>query len=351
MTIPNATVSMISPAIPFQLLPSSIAYQTQIVSYILAGTSGAYIWDVLSNMNAERDLFCSGTNRYALTGYAMSRIGALVYVVGKTIYMTYPVGSCQVTQTVLDCFATMGTAGAGLLFFIRARAVFMANKRMVAFLAFLWIMVVASSASLPIATFASAVNIEDTLYCMTKGGSPSAGAGLIVSTVFDTVIFLSISYKLVASHSFTENHGFRDLILGANLSAFSKSILHEGQKYYLVTVLSNIATFALCNAPINSGLRAALTCPNTMLTSVMACYVYRKTVLGEITNPGVSFDAHIVPTINVQNVSPSMATHTTQTQSGSLSGKRGTTIAIEITTAIHVDDIEKVIPGQFIPFL
>ncbi|KIK53983.1 hypothetical protein GYMLUDRAFT_106732, partial [Collybiopsis luxurians FD-317 M1] len=270
-----------SPAIPFQLLPSSVAFQLQIKSYIFAGASGIFVWDILSNLTADWNLFRLAKNRYALAAYTLSSgvVTACMATSLNVASIAYPVGNCKLGDIAVDCFFPVGIAGSCFLFFLRARAVYMNRLYIVAIFAFLWLSVLAACITVPFGTVSDSINIEDTPYCVTVATEDFAKAAVIVPTVYDTVIFLAISYKLM-SYGFSDNHGFRHRILGTNLPAFSRAMLRDGQKYYLVTVLSNLVTIALGCSPVNPAYQSVFTVPNMMLTNIMACYVYRHTVLG-----------------------------------------------------------------------
>ncbi|KIK66871.1 hypothetical protein GYMLUDRAFT_69910 [Collybiopsis luxurians FD-317 M1] len=339
----NATSFPISPTIPFEFLPPTIASQSQIVTYILAGVSGIFVWDVLSNITADWYMFHLAKNRYALAAYVISRIGAMTYVIGRTVYTTYPVSNCKLADIILDCFFPIGTAGSCFLFFLRARATFIAQKYMVAFFAFLWVSVLASSITVPFAT--SSVNIGNTPYCVVISYKSFATSSIIVATVHDTLIFLAISYKLM-SYGFAKHYSLRERILGTNLPAFSKGMLRNGQKYYLVTVLSNLATIAMAYAPVNPVYQLVLTIPNMMLTNVMACYVYRQTVLGQLRDPADTMDAHIIPT--EQNTLPLAANSALAPDGRDHPSSMMNAIVIEMSSVSHRDDVDKFKPDASI---
>ncbi|KIK66915.1 hypothetical protein GYMLUDRAFT_157156 [Collybiopsis luxurians FD-317 M1] len=334
----NATAPALSPAIPFQLLPPSIALQLQIKSYIYAGSSGILVWDVLSNLTDDWYLFHLSKNRYALAAYVLSRIGAMTYVIGRTVFTTAPVGNCKLADTVLDCFFPIGVGGSCLLFFLRVRAVYMAQKYIVAFFAFLWVSVLASCLVVPFGTIG--VNIQDTPYCATVATRDFAIATVIVPTVYDTLVFSAISYKLL-TYGFAPHRSLRDRILGSNLPAFSKAMFRDGQKYYLVTVLSNIVTIAMWFARVNPEYTSIFIGPNMMLTNIMACYVYRHTVLGRIQDPVTTINAQVIPT--EQNVLP-LTTHPNLAQGRSRPSTAMDGIVVEMTSITHVDEVHKIKP-------
>ncbi|KAF5344034.1 hypothetical protein D9757_010062 [Collybiopsis confluens] len=333
----NATESAFSPVIPFQLLPPSIAFQLQIKTYIFAGASGVFVWDVLTNIVSDWHLFLLAKNKYSLAAYAMSRIGALGYVIGRTAYMTYPMGNCRLADILVDCCFPIGMAGSSLLFFLRARAVYMGHKYITALFAFLWLSTLAACLTIPFATYPDTTNIENTAYCVTVATKDFAVAAVVVPTVTDIIVFLAISYRLM-SHGFTESRGIGNRILGRNLPAFSRALLRDGQKYFLVTVVSNLATIALGCAQISPIYQWMFTGPNLMMTNIMACYVFRHTILSQ-RGPHAITDVHVIPTTIERNQDSNIPGHGTHSRSPTqISAVRG--IIVEMTSVMHIDKIE-----------
>ncbi|KIK53019.1 hypothetical protein GYMLUDRAFT_140058, partial [Collybiopsis luxurians FD-317 M1] len=263
-----------SPAIPFQLLPPSVALQFQVDSYITVATAGIFIWDLLSNFAADWHLFRTSRNKLYLMVYMISRAGSMIFVLGRAIFTTYPVGNCEIANITIDSFYPVGVAGSCLLLFFRARVVYHGHRRLIAFFAFLWVAAFGTCLVAPFGTLAT--NVQSTSYCVTTRIMPFVGAIVIVPTIYDTVIFLAVSYKLM-SHSFAEARGLQEHLLGNNLPEFSRAMFRDSQKYYLITVIANIVTICLMYAPVNAAYQIASNVPNVMLTNIMACYVYRNT--------------------------------------------------------------------------
>jgi len=135
----------------------------------------------------------------------------------------------------------------------------------------------------------SAINIGPTKYCITTEILPYASSGPIITTVHDTAVFLAISFQLLRN-SHAEGHGpvksMRAFATGSYLPSFSRSVLQDGQAYYMVTVVANLLTSIMIYAPgLGAVYRSMFSVPSVMLTNVMACYVYRNTKLGLMRDP------------------------------------------------------------------
>ncbi|KIK53034.1 hypothetical protein GYMLUDRAFT_132844, partial [Collybiopsis luxurians FD-317 M1] len=234
-----------------------------------------FIWDALSNIAADWNLFRTARNKLSFAIYLISRIGTFAFLLGRVIFATYPIGNCKIASIAIDSLYPIGVPGSCLLFFFRVRAVYHGHRNAIVFFAFLWVAVLGTCLVVPFGLVVNG-NLKPTQYCISTSIKPFLGAAVIVPTVHDTVVFLAVSYKLM-SHSLTEPRGLQERILGNNLPRFSRAMFRDSQKYYLVTVLANIATISLMFAPINPAKQITLNLPNVMLTNVMACYVYRHT--------------------------------------------------------------------------
>ncbi|KIK53010.1 hypothetical protein GYMLUDRAFT_144273, partial [Collybiopsis luxurians FD-317 M1] len=234
-----------------------------------------FIWDALSNITADWNLFRTARNKLSLAVYVISRVGTLAFLLGRVIFATYPIGNCKIASIAIDSLYPIGVAGSCLLFFFRVRAVYHSHKNAIVFFAFLWVAVLGTCLVVPFGLVVSG-NLEPTQYCISTSIKPFLGAAVIVPTVHDTVVFLAVSYKLM-SNSLTEPRGLQERILGNNLPRFSRAMFRDSQKYYLITVVANLVTICLMYAPVNAAYQIASNVPNVMLTNIMACYVYRNT--------------------------------------------------------------------------
>ncbi|KAH9476051.1 hypothetical protein JR316_0011621 [Psilocybe cubensis] len=120
-----------------------------------------------------------------------------------------------------------------------------------------------------------------------------------MAVVYDTLVFLAISWRL-AKNAHVEVGGIRGgikmAILGRYLPLFSRSMLIDGQKYYLLTTISALLTIVFASIKsVPVPLSTVFATPTLMLTNIMACRVYRNTRFGlfredEISTANMSRD-------------------------------------------------------------
>ncbi|KAJ7653414.1 hypothetical protein B0H17DRAFT_1186358 [Mycena rosella] len=249
---------------PLSLVPPDIAAQVQFQRYMWAGTVAVFIWDILNNIKAD-----------------YNRILCLVYVLGFTIFLTSPAGNCRILDLILNSLYPIAVPSTSLLFFFRVRAIYGGTLTITAVFGILWVMELAACIPVPFGT--GGTNIESTRYCLVAELAPSIGGAAIAPTVFDTAVFLAISYRLIgnAHIASSRRQTWRVMFRAAHLPSFSKTLFVDGQVYYMITVISNIAMSVMCYVPgLIAGWRSLPALSNVMLTSVMTCRVYRHTRLG-----------------------------------------------------------------------
>ncbi|KAJ7661575.1 hypothetical protein DFH06DRAFT_1043523 [Mycena polygramma] len=281
MASSNQTTELPNPLTPLAFFPPDIAVQVQIGSYILVGTMGAVVWDILCNIQNDYKLIFKYRVGFATYLYFFSRLWSLVYILSSTLFETYPLGGCAAMERFLGfcfIFAVPTTSG---LFFLRARAIYNRNPYFVAFISILWLSVLATSALIPSAITAG--TIGPTKYCLNVSAHPYAGAVGVAPLVHDTFISLAISWRLF-QNSYVDR-GFkgnaRAFLTGESLPGFSKAILQDGQLYYLVAVTSNTLVVAMFyNTHVATTYRTMFTVCNIMVTNAMACHVFRNTKFG-----------------------------------------------------------------------
>jgi hypothetical protein len=128
----------------------------------------------------------------------------------------------------------VAVSSTALLFFFRVRAIFN-NTYITASFFILWLAVL--GASLTAVVSLSGVHIGTTEYCMFSNFKPYRSSGNIAFALFDTCVFVAITWRVVAGSSKTrtaagEPKGKPDLF-GRYLPAFSRALLQDGQNYYL----------------------------------------------------------------------------------------------------------------------
>ncbi|KAG6829111.1 hypothetical protein H0H92_005653 [Tricholoma furcatifolium] len=224
----------LNPLAPMAFLTPDAGYQATIAAYVMAGSIGALIWDILINVDSDYKLLFK------------HKIGV----------------------------PTM-------------------NRFIVAFFAILWLAVL--GASITVATVGNAVHLGPTKYCSATKLKQYASAAPITFAINDTFVFLAISWRLLSNASQSIAVGtktkvsFGSMLRGKYLPSFSKAMLQDGQVYYLVSVTSNIVVAVLTWAStVPLSYRLMFTIFNVALTNMMACRVYRNTRFGNLREETVS---------------------------------------------------------------
>ncbi|KAJ7496548.1 hypothetical protein FB451DRAFT_1549650 [Mycena latifolia] len=81
-------------------LPAYLQRQIQIAGYIFVGSTSVFIWDILNNLRNDYALFFKKKFHVACLAYAVSRIASLMYVLGFTVFATYPLQACNTSYVV-----------------------------------------------------------------------------------------------------------------------------------------------------------------------------------------------------------------------------------------------------------
>ncbi|KAJ7025418.1 hypothetical protein C8F04DRAFT_135671 [Mycena alexandri] len=262
-------------------LPPDFQRQIQVSAYVFAGSTAVFVWDILNNLRSDYSVLFGQRLSAATLAYFAARIASFVYVLGSTIFTSYPLQDCNTAYIAFNIFLPIGVSGAAFLFFLRVRAIFQRERIPTIIFGFMWLAVLASSIS---TVPGGAIRLGDPMVCVLVPRHAVAISGLagIVVMVHDTMVFFAISYRLISTFETqqTRREKVKALFSGANLPAFSKSLFMEGQMYYMITVIANIVTTVMTYAPVHPVYHGFLVIPNIMLTSIMACRVYRHTKLG-----------------------------------------------------------------------
>jgi len=143
-----------------------------------------------------------------------------------------PVGDCALVRNIQVIYPFTAPATV-LLFVFRVSALYNHNKHVTTFFFLLWLGVFGCSILVPIST--SATNIGFTKYCVQDELKPYVKFSIILPPVNDTLVFLATSWAFFTNVYMETNvkNGFDVMVLGKHLPAFSRSILQNGQAYYL----------------------------------------------------------------------------------------------------------------------
>lgn len=269
-----------NPFTPFAFLTAEHADQIRSASHIAAGVTGVLVWDVVCHLHDDyRLLFKLRTGLCTLV-YFVSRLGSLLFLVPTMILSVQPTGNCEIFQKICNSFFPIAVASSNLLFFFRLRAVCMENPTIIRIGFALWLVSLAGCLTVPFAL--DSVPVGNTKYCVNTDARPYVALSGIFPFFHDTFVFLAITWKLTKNthKEITLRTGVRVALLGDYLPAFSRALLVDGQRYYLVTIVTNFIAVFMIFMPLPIVYRLVWCFPNVALINMMACLVYRNTKLG-----------------------------------------------------------------------
>ncbi|KAJ6613057.1 hypothetical protein B0H10DRAFT_1951732, partial [Mycena sp. CBHHK59/15] len=190
-----------NPLTPMAFLPPDIAYQVQITVYVFVGTLGAYLWDILSNIQSDYKLF-TGRISFATVTYFFCRTFTLLYILGSAIF--------PIQQLLNGCYFL--AVPSNCLLFSSG--------------------VLGSAATVPGAV--KATTIGPTSYCTVSSAKSYIGISGIMPLVHDTTVFFAISLRLFGNThtSCGLKHDIKTFVTGEYLPHFSRALLKDGQLYY-----------------------------------------------------------------------------------------------------------------------
>jgi hypothetical protein len=188
------------------------------------------IWLTRDEQNRVAD-FCPGIHDILVYAFRSTPQFGLTVV-----RLAYPLRACNTAFVAFSAFFPIGTSGSALLWLFRLRAIYGGNRIVTFIFGSLWLALVGASVTLPIAGVIT-TSLENPPGCLVVRSKKYDGAFGIILTVYDTLVFLAISYRLASIFPKTEQQTqweqIKALFSGSNLPAFSKTLFTDGQMYYL----------------------------------------------------------------------------------------------------------------------
>ena len=212
-----------------------------------------------------------------------------------------PVAHCHAFTLALGSLIILVFPSTCALFFLRVRAVYCNGKLITIFFGVLWLVFFALCLLIPQSI--SAVHIGMTQTCIVTKISPYVSAPIIMHVAFDTLVFFSISFRVISFSIVGDTFSARmmSFFRGDGLSSLPRSLLFGGQVYYVLVIRSSPCTFTnifACSpaisldvvlvvmvlAPISRVYPVIFVTPHLALDSAMACRVFRGLKLGYISD-------------------------------------------------------------------
>jgi hypothetical protein len=187
------------------------------------------------------------------------------------------------------------------LWLFRLRAIYGGDRIVTFIFGSLWLAFLGASVTLPIGGVTT-TSLENPPGCLIVRAKKYDAAFGIILTMYDTLVFLAISSRLVSNFTQAEQLTpwglIKALFSGSNLPAFSKTLFTDGQIYYMcvsvhpfsrrqhqlsgrITVIFNLLATLLGLIPqLSPVYKGLFTIPSITLTSILTCRVYRRTRFG-----------------------------------------------------------------------
>jgi hypothetical protein len=211
-----------------------------------------------------------------------------------------PFVHCNIPLYVTAGGIILGVSSTSALFFIRVKAVYCNHRIITVFFGLLWLMLSGLYFVVPAA--AKAVHIGPTQICLMIRVEHYAAIPVLIQVVFDTLVFLAISLRLISFSIVGDTFGarMRSFFRGDGLPSLSRSLLYGGQVYYSSVISSlydpstlmflfsaaiilDIALVVMILLPTGPLFYACLLfLSHLALDSAMACRVFRGIKLGYI---------------------------------------------------------------------
>ncbi|KAH7885433.1 hypothetical protein F5I97DRAFT_1811491 [Phlebopus sp. FC_14] len=288
------TPEILNPNVYLNFLTPSAAAQYEITRDVYLVTLGALLWDILSSIPEDWQILRSGRPVACITRLFLSQM-----------HLAGPITTCIAVAFAVTVLWVIASASSSYLFLKRVHAIFPLNKIVRNFFTLLWLAGVGVSFLALPGPFHNYYEISNTKHCTNRRIRDYVFVAFTVPLLFDALVFLAITYKLLSSHRTRKRGHWWTFFCGEALPRFSKAILQGGQQYYLITTGVNVTRSVLVLLPSTSSiLQVTPAVPAIALTSAMACRVFRNLKLETLrdTEVGVLTTMRFgdAPAVNVQ---------------------------------------------------
>ncbi|KAF7334195.1 hypothetical protein MSAN_02380800 [Mycena sanguinolenta] len=279
-----------NPFTPLAFLPPTLATQFEVSRYLYAATLGAYIWDIGLNLGNDYALLFKYRIHFPTIVYFLSRIVTFAFILTSFIFQVAPVEDCSALALTWAICAVLSQTATAMLFYLRVIAVWHSNK--IAYVVFFILLLGVPSASITAPLGVRAAHIGPTKQCITTSVPGNIEVAAIMPLVYDTAIFLAITYRILDNTAVADSPvrgPLRVFFGGTGLSALSHALLQSGQHFYLVAVAANLTLLIAVKLPqLSPVYHAVFTVPGLSLINAMACLVFRRIIFGRISPDGTS---------------------------------------------------------------
>ncbi|KAK7689895.1 hypothetical protein QCA50_006534 [Cerrena zonata] len=271
----NVSDPILNPNTPLAFVTAEEALGLTIALCLRSITVGAWCWDTVMSIAEEHRTFRKRRWRFPDYVYFLSRIASGVFVVVIFVYRVAPLENCQIILQSSLWLAAAALQLNSLLFLLRLCGIFHDCQRVKGVFVVLWLAELACSVLSSFSAYAK--HVGPTKQCYTHSLTSFAPVGYIGVAVYDTLVFLTVSVKILRIDPALDWKSEVKLFFNnKHMSHVYRTLLRTGQLYYFATVCANIVLLAIMFSPtISPALRISTTCPNVLIQNSMACKVFR----------------------------------------------------------------------------
>ncbi|XP_006459686.1 hypothetical protein AGABI2DRAFT_116646 [Agaricus bisporus var. bisporus H97] len=232
-------LDVLNPDVYLNHIPQLEAQQIEIGRNIVVAVLGATIWDILVYIPDDiRIVQRSSRFSFVTFCYFFSRISAVVHALLGTMERAIPIYHLYPYVIFSSCLLSLSAISSSYIFLRRAQAIYAERKGPQKFFFISWLFVFGAGCLIPLGVHPS--YIPGTYYYRYPGLATYVIAAPLVLLLFDTLVFIAISYKIYKEHSMDvdsmeEQRTTRSwirLLSGRRLPLISKAVLRGGQQYY-----------------------------------------------------------------------------------------------------------------------
>ncbi|KAK7443784.1 hypothetical protein VKT23_015565 [Stygiomarasmius scandens] len=295
-TLPN-------PYTPLAFLSPESAQSLRVATYLQMGAFGVFLSDICINLSSDYEILTKRKVGPPTIVYIISRVSTLVFEIMVSLLIGGATVDCKSMGIVIETAMFITKATTSLLSSLRVRAIYNGTPKVQRSFLLLWLINVAGDClSFLVVRADQLPNVPIKMCYFVRIHRDLIAVAFFIRLLHDTLVFSAISYRLLTLSPVQERleGGFnpkvtkiRDQIIefftGSNMPLFSKTLLKDGQLYYLVSTLSIVIVVVLVfvHAVEDNYLVFALTTYVAVFNS-MACYVFRHVKLGRIREETIS---------------------------------------------------------------
>ncbi|KZP13613.1 hypothetical protein FIBSPDRAFT_1049312, partial [Athelia psychrophila] len=253
------------------------------MAYISVAQLTAYSYDSLLSISEEHEIISRAGITWPIAIYLLSRIGTAAPLLLIAIFQFIPTGHCPPLVALYAACAATRAISTSFLFFLRVRAVYLCSRFATVFFGILWLIM----AILNIIADASIAPGHPTAthHCTTAQNPQTTNYPSTASFLFDTIIFIAISYRLAADAATEQSWRARlqSVVTGKGLLRISRALMVSGQLYYLAAISFFWVNLIVKMSPlIPANSHFLLSSSYMPFMNIMACRVFRGVALGMI---------------------------------------------------------------------